>query len=87
MEGFPVKVSALEYQVNTQMVKGTKLYYRVTPNGLRATNIVEVSYNDAPTLIQSVSNRSEEAQKIIEEGQVIIIRDGVRYSVLGIKLN
>ena len=87
LEGFPVKVSALEYQVNTPMVKGTKLYYRVTPDGLRATNTIEVSYNDTPSSINNVCNRPEEVQKIIEEGQVIIIRDGVRYSVLGIKLN
>ena len=87
LEGYPVKVSGIEYKVITPMSDGTKLYYRVTPDGLRATNTIEVSYNDTPTAIQPVCNRPEETQKIIEKGQVIIIRDGVRYSVLGIKLN
>lgn len=88
ISGFPVTVSDLEYQVNTPLTKGTKVYYRVKPKGLRATNTVEVSYNDDPsTAVESVCNRQEETQKIIEKGQVIIIREGVRYNVLGIKLN
>lgn len=89
VEGFPVSVKANEYQVNTPLGKGTKLYYRVTPKGLRSSNTVEVLLKggDDPTSIEPVCNRQEETQKIIEKGQVVIIREGVKYSVLGIKLN
>lgn len=87
LDGYPVKVTTgHEYQVNTPMPKGTVLYYRVTPKGLRSTNTVEVSRNTTPTDIERVCNRPE-VQKIIKEGQVIIIRDGVKYSVLGTRLD
>lgn len=44
-------------------------------------------YDETATTVDNVCNRPEETQKIITEGQVIIIRDGVRYNVLGTKLN
>lgn len=89
LNGYPVKVSALEYKVNTPLADGDKLYYRVTPKGLRPTNTVEVVFHDDPTtsIRPAVSNRKEEVQKIIKEGQVIIIRDGVKYSVLGTRID
>ena len=44
-------------------------------------------YDETATTVDNVCNRPEETQKIITEGQVIIIREGVKYSILGIKLN
>lgn len=41
---------------------------------------------DTATAIPQTENMSQESVKVIENGQVIIIRDGIRYSVLGVRL-
>ena len=92
--GFPVKVEGLSYMVKTPFAKGDKLYYRVKPNGLRATNMVEViGTGDEPEppeppveAIDQVDSKSTNAQKVFENGALIIIRDGIRYSVMGQRL-
>ena len=90
MDGFPTTLSATSYKVSTpEDLQGQTIYYRVVDSNELASNEVSITIPapTPPSSIQSVSNRSEEAQKIIEKGQVIIIRDGVRYSILGIRLN
>ena len=88
VDGFPVKVDGLSYMVKTPFAKGDKLYYRVTPKGLRATNTIEVIGNgEEPQAIENVSESVPfEVQKLLIDGQVIIIRNGVKYTVLGERL-
>ena len=38
------------------------------------------------TAIDLVNGENNKAQKVIENGQLIIIRDGVRYNVMGVKV-
>ncbi len=88
LAGFPVTVNGLEYEVNTPMKKDAKLYYRVKPNSLRATNTVEVTYKEpAPQAVEQLSTTPEiNTQKVFENGVLIIIRNGVKYSVMGQRL-
>jgi len=92
VEGFPVQTNELSYLVKTPFAKGDKLYYRVTPKGLRATNVVEVigtGKEPDPDPEQSISNtetRPFRVEKVLENGRVIIIRDGIKYSILGERL-
>lgn len=87
LDGFPVKVNGLEYQVNASLANGAKLYYRVTPKGLRATNTVEVRFGDEPQGTEQLETApAQNVQKVFENGALIIIRDGVKYSVMGQRL-
>ena len=89
IDGFPVTLETTSYKVSTpESLQGKTIYYRVVDSNNLASNEVEITIpSPLPTIVESVSNRQEETQKIIEKGQVIIIREGVRYNVLGIKLN
>ena len=88
LDGFPVKVTDLEYEVHTPLAKNAKLYYNVTPKGLRMTNTVEVVGNGAdPQGTQQLETApTQNVQKVFENGALIIIRDGVKYSVMGQRL-
>ena len=87
LDGFPVKVNGLEYEVNASLANGAKLYYRVTPKGLRATNTVEVRFGDDPQGTEQLETApAQNIQKVFENGALIIIRDGVKYSVMGQRL-
>ena len=91
VEGFPVKSYDLEYLVKTPFNKGDKLYYRVLAEGLRPTNTIEViGTGEEPDPEQAIDNteikRPFPAQKMLENGRVIIIVNGVKYSILGEKL-
>ncbi len=41
---------------------------------------------ETPTVLQSLLFEPTQAEKVIEDGQLFIIKDGVRYSVLGMKV-
>ncbi len=43
--------------------------------------------DDLPTIVDSIPERDNGVQKVLENGQVIIVRDGVRYNVLGMRLS
>jgi hypothetical protein len=45
-----------------------------------------VCENSEHTAIEKVENRAPNAQKIIRQGQIIIIRGGVEYSITGQRL-
>ncbi len=38
------------------------------------------------TEIESITPQNSNVRKVLENGQVIIIRDGIRYSILGVRL-
>jgi len=94
IDGFPVKTSELSYLVKTPFAKDDVLYYRVTPKGLRPTNVIKVvgtgKEPDPDPDPQAIENteikRPFEAQKVLENGRIVIILDGVKYSILGEKL-
>lgn len=94
IDGFPVKTSELSYLVKTPFAKDDVLYYRVTPKGLRATNVIKVvgtgKEPDPDPDPQAIENteikRPFEAQKVLENGRIVIILDGVKYSILGERL-
>ncbi len=86
LAGFPVMVSTLDYLVQTTLEENDKLYYRVTPSGLRATNTVEVIGTgkipeDRDALETPACN--SKYQKIIRDGKILIIRNQSIYSILG----
>jgi len=86
LEGFPVKVTGLEYLVKTPFDKDDVLYYRVTPEGLRPTNTVKVVGNGKePEPEEAVENVSSEpvAVKQFRDGQIVIIRNTSIFTTLG----
>lgn len=72
-------------------IKGTRAYFRVkVPNPAQAISRARiVTGGKVATEINLVneSAKFDGAAKIIENGQLIIIRDGVRYNVMGVKIN
>lgn len=87
--GFPVKSYDLEYLVQTPFAKGEKLYYRVYAEGLRPTNTVEVigtGTEPEPQAVEKVEEEKITVQKVFENGALIIIRNGEKYSVMGQRL-
>ena len=88
VDGFPVSLNTTSYKVTTpESLQGKTIYYRVVDSNNLASNEVEITIPaPQPTAIDNACNRPE-VQKIIKEGQVIIIRDGVKYSVLGTRLD
>ncbi len=51
-------------------------------------NLEEVTFGDNSTsVLQSLLFDQTPTQKVIENGQLFIIKDGVRYNVLGIRFN
>ena len=85
IEGFPVKVKGLEYMVKTPFAKGDKLYYHVTPAGLRTSNTVEVVGTGKEPGEQGIENPTYEnpVRKELRDGQIIIIRNSSIYTILG----
>ena len=88
VDGFPVSLNTTSYKVTTpESLQGKTIYYRVVDSNNLASNEVEITIPaPQPTAIDNACNRPE-VQKIIKEGQVIIIRNGVKYSVLGTRLD
>ncbi len=91
LQGFPVKVDGLSYLVKTPFAKDDVLYYRVTPKGLRSTNTIKVVGNGKepepdPQGVETLEQPAERVQKVFENGVLIIIRNGVKYTVMGQRL-
>ena len=87
--GYPKTVNGLSYQVETAMSSSEPLYYHVTPAGLRTTNTVKVDYDPSTaTEIEEISSQQSEfsIQKLLRNGQLIILRDGVMYNAQGARI-
>ena len=69
-------------------IKGMRAYFHVKVPG--AANIVSrariVLKTNTTTDIDNISTKAGESVKTIENGQIVIIRDGVRYNVMGSKI-
>lgn len=89
LSGFPKTVTGLSYLVEMPLSNGDELYYRVTPNGLRASNTIKVRYESSPgTDVEDISNQQSDisTQKILRNGQLYILRNGEIYNVQGVKV-
>jgi hypothetical protein len=91
IDGFPLTLAANEYLVKTPFDKDDVLYFRVTPKGLRPTNTVKVVGNglvpDKPIeAIDNMQSSKSNVRKVFENGVVIIVRDGVKYNMMGQRL-
>ena len=78
----------LAYPQQDRTLKGFRAYFEVnTPNAQQVIKRARiVTPNNTPTEINLVGVENSEMLKTIENGQLIIIRDGVRYNVMGVKL-
>ena len=65
-------------------MRGWFVIHGVSASAIKRARIVE-NHNTA-TDIEIVGSQKVESQKLIENGQLVIIRDGIRYNALGIKL-
>lgn len=87
LEGYPVTVTGISHKVECNLAKGDKVYYRVTPKGKDVSNTIEVMYTGDPQGTEQLQSVPQEnVQKVFENGVLIIIRDGVRYSIVGQRL-
>lgn len=66
------------------MTKDTKYTFTAEPNSV-SERFQVIGRNDAPTAIEN-SEFIEGANKFIENGKVVIIKNGVKYNVLGAEL-
>lgn len=65
--------------------KADQLRFRYfVPNDKEPVQLYKLQ--SAPTAISNVGATERKVQKVVENGQVIIIRDGVRYNAIGAKL-
>lgn len=75
----------LYFSDNAVTIKGLRAYFHVKGAASAAKRARIVAPNNMPTAIDLV-NSENKAIKHIENGQVVIIRDGIRYNVMGIRL-
>lgn len=78
----------LAFPNSDKTLKGFRGYFRVKTPG--AAHIIQhariIAGEQVVTAIDLVETQSETVQKVIENGQLIIIKDGVRYNVMGIMM-
>ncbi len=78
----------LFYNENTNTpIKGTRAWVRLKPQGgAAAAPKARIVLKDNMTTAIETVNSKQQTLKRIENGQVIIIRDGQKYNVMGVKL-
>jgi hypothetical protein len=79
------------YWPNTNLgLKGFRAYFSVPAGGAhpvkKGTPARIVTSQNVTTGVESIQPSAVSVQKIIRDGQVVIIRDGKRYTVLGTKM-
>lgn len=83
LPGYPKEVTGTSYAVDYTMVKDQTLYYTVTPDGLRTSVPVPVTFTGKPTDVTLPDEEPTLARKEIRNGQVVIIRNTSIYTPLG----
>lgn len=76
----------LFYPSTTSQLKGMRAYFKInTGSGapLFRTARFVVEEKKLPTAVDDAREQEVTVEKLIEDGHVIIIRDGKRYNVLG----
>jgi hypothetical protein len=75
----------LYFSNNAVTIKGLRAYFIVKVPASAIQRARLVTPNDVPTDIELVGSEKQ-TLKTIENGQVIIIRDGIRYNVMGVRV-
>jgi len=82
LAGYPKNVTGINHTVEIAMNDYKTLHYTITPEGLKTSVPVDVVYSPKPTLLENPSIMNS-TRKELHNGQVIIIRNGEKYSILG----
>ena len=83
LAGYPKDVTGTSYEVKPSLNESTTLYYTITPDGLRTSAPVSVAFTPgAPTSLITTSNEKGASKQMLN-GQMVIIRNGEKYSTLG----
>ena len=82
--------NTLFFSASAQEILGFRAYFHIkAPAGISIRKARIVTPDKIPTDIQIVNGEIHplnETMKVIENGQLIIIRDGVRYNVMGVRV-
>ncbi|MBR6550208.1 MAG: endonuclease [Paludibacteraceae bacterium] len=84
LEGSPFTLTDISYSVTHELPVGTSIYYRVTPEGLRTSNTI-TTYPYSSTDIPTITTSTATYKKIIQHGELYIVRDNNTYDILGRK--
>ena len=84
LEGSPFTLTDISYSVTHELPVGTPIYYRVTPEGLRTSNTI-TTYPYSSTDIPTITTSTATYKKIIQHGELYIVRDNNTYDILGRK--
>ena len=84
LEGSPFTLTDISYSVTHELPVGTPIYYRVTPEGLRTSNTI-TTYPYSSTDIPTITTSTATYKKIIQHGELHIVRDNNTYDILGRK--
>ena len=87
LAGFPKMVNSTELHIKHNIPAGQKVYYRVTPAGLRTSNTITLTIpSDTHTIVSSTPCKSINTPiKIIHNGHIYIIQQEHIYGMLGQK--
>lgn len=80
---FPIDIEGTSYTVEHAISTPQTIYYRVTPEGLRTSNIIAVAVNSTVNIQQPTTPPTY--QKILRDGELLIIHNNQTYDVLGRK--
>ena len=79
----------LAYPQSNKTLKGFRAYFQIS-GGAASAPVVRgariIAGEQVVTAIDLVETQNKTVQKVIENGQLIIIKDGVRYNVMGIQI-
>lgn len=78
----------LAYPLSDRTLKGFRAYFEVieTPSGAPIRGARIIAGEQVVTNIDLVEMQEESMDKVIENGQLFIIRDGIRYNALGVQI-
>ena len=84
VESYPLSVDGTSHHVTHSLPAGLTVYYRVTPAGLRTSNMIATVVPVATRADASDTMRQNDApQKVIIHGELYIIRQGKTYDLMG----
>lgn len=82
IDGSPFILSTTSYSIQHNQPLGTTIYYRVTPEGLRASNTIAVT-QQTTTALPNILTPDHKAKKLLQDGQLIILLGNKKYNALG----
>ena len=82
IDGSPFILSTTSFSIQYNQPLGTTIYYRVTPEGLRASNTIAVT-QQTTTELPNIITPDHKAKKLLHDGQLIIFLGNKKYNALG----